>query len=44
MLENPIDQKKYETENYKNISINKAMLENVLSDFNIKVISHHLKR
>ena len=36
MLENPIDQKKYETENYKNISINKAMLENVLSDFNIR--------
>ena len=36
LLENPIDQKKYETENYKNISINKAMLENVLSDFNIR--------
>ncbi len=36
LLESPVDQKRYETENYKSISSNKAMLENVLSDFNIK--------
>ncbi len=36
LLENPSDQKKFESENYKNVSINKTMLENVLGDFNIK--------